>query len=254
MRYLQASPEFAMKRLLISGLGSIYQITRSFRAGEIGAKHNPEFTIVEWYRTGGTLAHLLAEVSDLGICLGNWPPSTVVTYSAAFVRELGFDPLLLTDEELRGMFQRHCPGVIVPANRDDQLNVLLALHVEPNLGKTNPEFLTEYPRSQAALATINIVNPLTANRFEWYFRGIELANGYEELTDQGQLIERMRQANGARQTAGKPAIPEDSFYLRELGHPMPPSCGVAVGWDRLVAMVLGFDTLERVMPFRWENC
>src|SRR6185295_17554856 len=206
--WLQTSPEFAMKRLLVAGtgqLGSIYQITRAFRGGEVGPLHNPEFTMVEWYRIGDNYAagmQLLADLAEEMLGLG--APERL-TYREALLRYAGIDP-----------FEN-----VAAADHDLHLDLLLTQKVESHLGQDRPTILYDYPASQSALARVRDGNPPVAERLELYVRGIELANGYHELLDPAVLRERNRANNELRQTDGKPHLPEESRLLAAMDHGLP---------------------------------
>jgi lysyl-tRNA synthetase class 2 len=237
--WLQTSPEFAMKRLLVAGTGqlnSIYQITRAFRGGEVGPLHNPEFTMVEWYRIGDDYAagmQLLADLAEEMLGLG--APERL-TYREAFVRYAAVDP-----------FQN------LAADHDLNFDLLLTQKVEPHLGKDRPTILYDYPASQSALARIREDSPPVAERFELYVRGIELANGYHELLDPAVLRERNRTNNQLRQADGKPRLPEESRMLAAMDHGLPPCSGCALGFDRLVMAATGAKTIQEVMAFPIER-
>ena len=249
--FLQTSPEFGMKRLLAAGGEAIYQITRAFRAGEAGELHNPEFTIVEWYRRGDELAQgmqLLCELADALLALG---PAEQVSYAEAFLVHVGVDPHTATANDLAAA-ARHW-GVSVSeefaaADRDAWLNLLLTHLVEPHLGQSVPTILYDYPASQSALARLH-GDPPVAARFELYVRGVELANGYHELLDPAIFRERNRVANQHRAADGKPGLPEESRLLAAMEAGLPASTGVALGFDRLVMLAAGASSLAEVLAF-----
>ncbi|MEX0977318.1 MAG: EF-P lysine aminoacylase EpmA [Pirellulales bacterium] len=249
--WLQTSPEFGMKRLLAAGAGAIYQITRAFRAGEAGVLHNPEFTIVEWYRPGDDMAQGMQLLSELSEALLNLGPAEQVSYGEAFRLHAGIDPHSATQPELAELGRRWgievSPGAAL-LDRDGWLNLLLAHLVEPHLGQAVPTILYDYPPTQAALAKVQGDPPL-ARRFELYVRGIELANGYHELVDPKLLRERNQTANRQRTEDGKPALPEQSRLLAAMEHGLGESTGVALGFDRLVMLAAGAASLADVMAF-----
>ncbi|HEY5313543.1 MAG TPA: EF-P lysine aminoacylase EpmA [Pirellulales bacterium] len=250
--FLQTSPEFAMKRLMAAGGQAIYQITRAFRQGESGRLHNPEFTIVEWYRRGDGLAEGMALLSDLCQTLLGRGEAERLTYRAAFQQFAEVDPLADDVATLRGRLQSR--GIAVPASlaaddRDGWLDLLLVELVEPHLGRGRPTILNDYPPSQAALAAIRPQDPPVAERFELYVDGIELANGYHELLDPAVLRERNRQNNLLRQQDGRTALPEDSRLLAAMEHGLPPCSGVALGFDRIVMLAAGASSLADVLAF-----
>jgi lysyl-tRNA synthetase class 2 len=250
--WLQTSPEFAMKRLLAAGAEAIYQITRAFRAGEIGPRHNPEFTIVEWYRRGDGLAEGMQLLSDLAEALLELGAAERLSYAAAFERHAGIDPHRATSRELEALARAKnlaIPKSFAAADRDAWLDLLLTELIEPHLGSGQPTILYDYPASQAALARVRPGDPPLAERFELYVRGVELANGYYELLDPAVLRERNVSANAARVSDGKPALPEESRLLAAMNHGLPACTGVALGFDRVVMLAAGAKTLAEVMPF-----
>ncbi len=250
--WLQTSPEFCMKRLLASGAKAIYQVTKSFRAGERGTLHNPEFTIVEWYRieddmwTGiDLLERLIRDLLDVGKC-------ERLSYAEAFQRHVGLDPLQAESQELAGIARNmglHLPTDLDPDDRDTWLQFLLTECVEPHLGNERPTVLYHYPANQAALARIAADEPRVAERFEIYVQGIELANGYHELTDADELKRRMDAENHQRLKDGKTSLPENNRLIQAMEHGLPDCTGVALGFDRLVMLATGAASIEQVMPF-----
>ncbi len=253
--WLQTSPEFGMKRLLAAGGQALYQITRAFRAGEIGALHNPEFTIVEWYRCGDTMVEGMQLLSDLSEALLLLGPADRISYAAAFEQHAGIDPHRASPDELAAVAKRR--GISLSENlagtdRDGWLNLLLAHLVEPHLGVARPMILYDYPASQAALAQVHD-NPVVARRFELYVRGVELANGYQELIDPAVLRARNRAANADRTADGKPLLPTESRLLAAMDRGLPPSSGVALGFDRLVMLAAGAKSLAEVIAFPIER-
>ena len=234
--WLQTSPEFAMKRLLVTGaeqLQSIYQITRAFRGGEVGSLHNPEFTMVEWYRLGDDYATGMQLLSDLAEEMLSRGTPERLTYREAFQRYAGVDPFAPPSA----------------ADHDLHLDLLLTQKVESHLGQDRPTILYDYPASQSALARIRDGNPPVAERFELYVRGIELANGYHELLDPAVLRERNRVNNQLRQSDGKPVLPEESRLLAAMDHGLPACSGCALGFDRLVMAATGAKSIQEVLAF-----
>lgn len=250
--WLQTSPEFAMKRLLAAGAERIYQVTRAFRGAESGAHHNPEFTMVEWYRVGDSMEAGMALLGDLACELLHSDRASRISYGEAFRRFVKVDPHVTTVSELASAAKSHAvaiPSDLPEDDRDEWLNLLLATLVEPNLGLERPEILYDYPASQAALAQVRNDEPPVAERFELYVRGIELANGYHELLDANVLRERNRKNNRLRQANGKSKLPEDSRLLAAMEHGLPGCVGVALGFDRLVMIAAGASSLSEVMAF-----
>ncbi len=254
-RWLQTSPEFAMKRLLAAGAPSIYQITRAFRGGEVGRLHNPEFTIVEWYGVEDDMRQGMQLLSDLAELLFQQGAAERISYAAAFERWVGIDPHAADGPKLAVVVERQ--GIAVPdslpmEDRDGWLDLLLVECIEPHLGFESPVILYDYPATQAALARLRGDRTPVAERFELYFRGIELANGYHELMDPEELRCRNQQINRLRHTDGKPLLPESSRLLAAMEHGLPPCTGVALGFDRSVMLVCGANELSEVIAFPSE--
>lgn len=252
--YLHTSPEFPMKRLLAAGSGSIYQLCRVFRDGEAGARHNPEFTLLEWYRVGFALPQLMDEVEMLvrSLLAGvrELPIAEHCTYRNLFLRYAGADGLTADVAELRRCLQRH--GQRPPDNlADDDLDawrdLVLTLVIEPQLNGLL--FVSEYPASQAALARVCATEPPVAARFECYLDGIELANGFHELVDASEQRRRFHQENQARARAGRPVVPIDERLLAAMDAGLPDCSGVALGFDRLMMCALGAKRISEVLAF-----
>lgn len=256
--FLQASPELYMKRLLAEGLPAIFQATRSFRRGERGALHNPEFTIVEWYRAGDDMQQGMQLLDELCQRVAGAPPAIRTSYGAAFQTHVGVDPHRATCNELAAAAERlslSVPETLARDDRDEWFNLLLATRVEPQLGAAGPEILYDYPATQSALATTTVRadGVEVAERFELYWRGVELANGYHELTDAGVLRRRLVAVNGARAADGRPALPLPERLLAAMETPgLPPCSGCALGFDRLVMLACGATTIEEVMAY-WQG-
>jgi len=254
--WLQTSPEFAMKRLLAAGGKAIYQVTHAFRRGERGRLHNPEFTIVEWYRTGDSMAEGVELLSRLCQSLLDLPEADRLSYREAFLRFADMDPFEVSIAGLQAVAGQR--GLAVPegSDREDRggwLDLLLVECVEPHLGFKRPTILYDYPASQAALARIRREEPPVAERFELYVDGIELANGYHELVDAEELRRRNRQVNARRRADGHRVLPEESRLLAAMDAGLPASTGVALGWDRLVMIAAGATRIDQVMPFPVER-
>jgi len=253
--YLQTSPEFAMKRLMAAGGKAIYQVTRAFRNGEAGRLHNPEFTIVEWYRAGDDMQAGMQLLSELAAALLNRPPAELLSYRDAFQRHAGIDPRTRSAAELSAAAQLHAisvpPGLSL-RDRDAWLDLLLIELVEPHLGHERPTILFDYPASQAALARVRPEDPAIAERFELYVQGIELANGYHELLSADVLRRRNSENNARRISDGKPPLPEDSRLLAAMEAGLPDCAGVALGFDRVVMLAAGASSIGEVMAFPIE--
>lgn len=253
--YLQSSPEFAMKRLLSAGSGPIYQICKAFRQGERGSLHNPEFTILEWYRPGYDIYSLMAEIEALLLGLfateRQLESTQIISYQEAFQNTLAIDPLRASVEELSACARQH--GVEVHGlhdeGRDAWLDVLMSHCIQPHLGPNRLTFVSEYPVSQAALARINPRNHKTAMRFELFIDGVELANGFQELTDAQEQRRRFQQelAHKAHQNQAQPPI--DEYLLQALEQGMPECAGVALGLDRIIMLLAQATTLSEIMAF-----
>jgi len=251
-RWLQTSPEFGMKRLLAAGARAIYQVTRAFRAAEQGPLHNLEFTLVEWYRAGDDMAAGTALLSELGEAMLGRGPAEQLSYREAFGRHVGLDPHTAETGELVAAVR--ASGIAAPESlpaddRDGWLDLLLVHQVQPHLGHRRPLILHDYPPGQAALARIRAQDPPVAERFELYVSGIELANGYHELLDADELRMRNARANALRRSDGRPALPEESRLLAAMEAGLPACTGVALGFDRLVMVATGAESLAGVMAF-----
>lgn len=252
--YLHTSPEFPMKRLLAAGSGDIYQLCRVFRDGEAGARHNPEFTLLEWYRVGFELPQLIAEVECLlrSVLAGirELPAAQHFTYRDLFLQFAEVDGLCATARELSACLQLHghCPPAGVNIEDVDAWRDLVLTHIiEPQL--TGLLFVSGYPASQAALARIIAVIPPVAARFECYLDGVELANGFYELTAAAEQRERFEQENATRSANGRAALPLDERLLSALASGLPECSGVALGFDRLLLSVTGVAQIAEVLAF-----
>jgi lysyl-tRNA synthetase class 2 len=254
--WLQTSPEFAMKRLLASGGEAIYQTAHAFRRHESGALHNPEFTLVEWYRRGDSMFDGMHLLSELCQELLGTAPAAALTYQAAFERHVGVDPHTAARGDLIAAARRHgltVPESLAPDDRDSWLDLLLVSLVEPHLGRETPVILHDYPPSQAALAIVRDGIPPVAERFELYVRGIELANGYHELLDPATLRARNEASNAARAADGKELLPTESRLLAAMDHGLPSATGVALGFDRLVMLALDALSIADVIAFPFDR-
>ena len=246
--WLQTSPEFAMKRLLAAGATAIYQITKAFRGGgEIGSRHNPEFTILEWYRVGDDYSAGMRLLSNFAESLLGLGPAQGLTYREAFQRYIGFDPFQA------GATVPIPPGPLRDADRELVLDYYLTAHIEPCLGQDRPTILHDYPAGQSALARVRPGDPPVAERFELYVQGVELANGYHELLDPAVLRERNRENNTLRFADNKYVLPEESRLLAAMESGLPACCGCALGFDRLVMVATGAKSIQEVMAFPIER-
>jgi len=254
-RYLHTSPEFAMKRLLAAGSGSIYQVCKVFRQGEAGRHHNPEFSMLEWYRLGFDHHQLMDEVESLlRELLDGYRTLAAgqrLSYRAAFQQYVGLDPLSASVAELQAAVKQHGIEVIGldETHKDPWLDLLMTHVVEPALPPDGPVFIYDYPASQAALARIRQSEPPVAERFELYLDGMELANGFHELTDAQEQRQRFAADLAARKASGLPGVPADERFLAALEAGLPPCAGVALGIDRLVMLAAGVKSISEVLTF-----
>ena len=274
--FLQTSPEFGMKRLLAAGAQAIFQISKAYRNGEKGRIHNPEFTMIEWYRVAETyhqqmefterlVQAVINETASLMTTQGETPPKHFdhknahfgrVTYDEGFQREAGTSVLNSSASELAALIEGH--EIVIPPgldleDRDALLNLLLAELVSPRLGQCTPEFLYDYPASQAALAQIRNADPPVAERFELFCHGIELCNGYQELTDADELQRRIAEQSQQRASLGRRTLPANSQLLEAMKAGLPECSGVALGFDRLFMLATGATTLREVLAFPFDR-
>ena len=270
--YLQTSPEFAMKRLLAAGADAIFQVAHAFRNGEVGRLHNPEFTMIEWYKVGDTHHDQMDFTERLVRSLSNhvrsnpaMPPTVAdkntfdqdfgrLSYDDAFQRATGVRVLNQPVQTLRSLASAN--AVAIPEglhdDRDGWLNVLLSDLVEPTLGIERPEFLFDYPASQAALAKTRDSDGV-AERFELYVDGIELCNGYHELTDSDELRRRSCRQSELRSANARRELPLENRLLAAMDVGLPQCSGVALGFDRLLMVLTGAKSLAEVMPFPFDR-
>jgi len=250
--WLQTSPELGMKRLLAAGAEAIFQIARAFRRGELGRLHNPEFTIVEWYRVGDDTHRAIALLSDLCEVLLHRGAAETITYAEAFERHTGENPHVASVQALRQAAARL--DVAVPAgfaedDRDGWLDLLFCECVQPHLGHQRPAIVCDFPASQAALAQLRHDNPPVAERFELFVDGVELANGYYELTSAEEYRCRVSRQNRWRLCDGKSPLPEHSRLLAAMEHGLPSAAGCALGFDRVVMLAADAGSVAEVMAF-----
>ncbi|WP_197527612.1 EF-P lysine aminoacylase GenX [Posidoniimonas polymericola] len=248
--YLQASPEMAMKQLLCRGSGPIFQFAKAFRAEERGPLHSPEFTMLEWYRPGHDMAAGVDLLDELIQATLSPVPCKRTSYRDAIMEHAGCDPFdaAAVQEVAAGLID----GTVNDTDEllDEFLNVLLATRVEPHLGAELPEIVYHYPASQSALAqtAIDDHGHAVAERFELYYRGVELANGYHELTDAAVLRRRLIEANQGRTADGREPLPLPEEMLALMESPgLPPCAGVALGFDRLLMQKVGAESIDEVL-------
>ncbi|MGL5742608.1 MAG: elongation factor P--(R)-beta-lysine ligase [Legionella sp.] len=251
---LQTSPEYHMKRLLAAGSGPIFQLARVFRDDELGRWHNPEFTLLEWYQLGID-HHALMEEMDLFLqAVMHSAPMIKKTYQQAFIEACALDPLTATLDELRKVVAYYDLATVLPAQEEDKdqyLFLLMSCVVEPFLGKEPaPVAVYNFPISQAALAK---VNDGVAERFEVYYLGVELANGFHELTDATAQAKRFAHDQQIRNEKGFPPVEADRYLLHALEHGLPSCSGVALGIDRLLALALKQPEIAKIISFDFSR-
>lgn len=262
--WLQTSPEACMKRLLAAGSGPIYQIAHAFRDAESSHRHNTEFTMLEWYRPGYSLALLMSETAELMEAVLQRP---VVLrchrYRQLFRDHLQLDPFTASLDALQEAAIHHIGAPVKEWERETLLDVLMSHDIEPHLGAAGGnggaaiiDVVTDYPAEQAALARHHIDpedGAIVAGRFEMYWQGIELANGYDELTDAEEQKKRLVADNMQRRTLGHPEVTIDEALIAALAHGMPAGAGVALGLDRLIMLAYGASSLAEVLAFPVER-
>ena len=248
--YLHTSPEFAMKRLLAAGSGAIYQLCKVFRNGEAGRQHNPEFTMLEWYRTGFEHHELMEEVGELlDEVMGHSPtPIIKMTYQEAFIKHAGIDPLETDPAALADCAHQHGLEQVIgmaDASVGDWCDLLVDQVVIPAFGQSRV-FIYDYPVSQAGLAKVSQKDTRVAERFELFINGVEIANGFHELTDAAEQRLRFEKENIQRKKKGLVQLPIDENLISALESGLPDCAGVAVGIDRLLMLIAGEDSISAV--------
>lgn len=249
--HLMTSPEFHMKRLLAAGSGSIYQINKAFRNEENGRYHNPEFTMLEWYRVAFDHHDLMDEMDELLQLILKVAAAERMTYQNAFLSVLHVCPLEGSMHELKkAAATLGLSDIAEPEeDRDTLLQLLFSIGVEPHIGQRVPVFVYDFPASQAALAKINPQDPRVADRFEVYFKGIELANGFHELDNAKEQLARFKEDNRKRLAMGLEEQPIDYHLIAALESGLPECAGVALGIDRLIMLALGEEHIDKVTAF-----
>ena len=272
--YLQTSPEFAMKRLVASGMDAIYQLAPAFRRGDRGTSHNVEFTMLEWYRAGDDYSagrRLLADLVEsvaaafykrTGIAPQAWSRRRAVErpFGEVFLESTGLDPHRCAIDDLRRFADRRqiaCPESYADSDgsttRDDWIDLVFSEAVQPSLGFDAPMILYDYPASQSQLARVGVVDGCeVARRFELFVCGTELANGYDELLDSGVLRDRIAVVSEERRRDGSPELPRESRLLAAMDAGLPPCSGCALGVDRLLCVLIGADRIDDVVAFPIE--
>lgn len=247
--YLQTSPEFAMKRLLAANSGDIFQICKAFRHDEVSKTHNPEFTMLEWYRVGFDHHQLMDEMDALLQTLLNTnKPADRLTYQAVFEKTLAINPHTTSTDELKQCAEQHALSIEGTLTKDEWLDVLFTHLIQDALQDVT--FIYDYPASQAALARIN--NGV-AERFEVFAKGHELANGFHELADANEQRSRFENDLSKRETLGLSPLPIDKNLLAALEQGLPDCAGVALGIDRLIMLMLDLKHIKDVLSFNADN-
>lgn len=256
-RWLRTSPEYPLKRLLAAGIGDCYELGRVFRDGEAGGRHNPEFTMLEWYRTGWDHLRLIDETVALVraalALVGRDAAVEKIAYRDLYRRHLDIDSATASEDQLRstmGDVEIAADGL----TRDDWLDLLMTHRIQPSFAADRIVAVYDYPASQCALARIRASDPPVAERFELYLGPLELANGYYELNDPVEQRNRFQRDLGAREQRGATSPPIDERLLAALGNGGLPDCaGVALGVDRLLMAMLGSGRIDEVVTFAFER-
>ena len=251
--WLSTSPEYHMKRLLAAGSGPIFQIGKVFRNEEAGNRHNPEFTMLEWYRPHFDMYRLINEVDDLLQQILECPPAESMSYQFAFQQYVGLDPLSADLSELVEKAEKHQLIGAENESRDTLLQFLFSTVVEPQIGQEAPVVVYHFPASQAALAQISSEDLRVAERFEFYYKGLELANGFHELSDAREQLRRFQQDNLQREKMGLPVRVIDTRLLAALQAGIPNCSGVALGVDRVLMIAMGTESIKEVISFAIDN-
>jgi len=258
--FLQTSPEYAMKRLLAAGVGDVYQLCKVVRGDERSRVHNPEFTMLEWYRVGFEMAGLIQEVAALLNTFVTRVGGTAralrqVSYREVFQMSLQIDPLEASTKDLAKLAVAHglADHGMTELGRDELLDFLMGAVIGPTAGRGEWLALTHYPASQAALAQLDPADPRVALRFEIYADGIELANGFQELADANEQRARFMADNAVRRAQGLPEMPIDEPLLAALAAGLPACSGVALGFDRAMMVAVGAKRIDEVVSFTIEN-
>jgi lysyl-tRNA synthetase class 2 len=260
--YLNTSPEFAMKRFVAACGEPAYQICKSFRADELGPNHNPEFTLLEWYRPGLGMFELMDEIEQLiARVRHDSAVFTRLSYAQAFNQAAGFDPHSVTATICRRCAERFDIEIPVGMENDADTDVnawldwLLTQHVLPGLKPDGFTFIHDFPRTQSSLAELHRDQQgrTVAARFELYYGELELANGFVELRDADEQQARFEQDNRTRLRNGQALVPVDDYLLAALRHGLPACTGVALGLDRLLMLLCGATDIREVLLFPWDR-
>jgi elongation factor P--(R)-beta-lysine ligase len=249
--YLQTSPEFFMKRLLAAGSGPIFQIAKVFRQEGAGVHHNPEFTLLEWYRPHINYQELMTEVDQLLQDILNSPPAKKTTYQDCFQQYCNIDPFDIGLQNLQCLCKQHHLDHLAQS-RTDCLQLLMSYVIEPQINKDKPLFIYDYPQEQAALAKTRPDTPPIAERFELYYQGLELANGFTELNNSKLQQARFKEDLKQRKSLNKSLPTIDKKFIDCLDD-MPNCAGVAMGIDRLVMIDQKLNHIKDSISFDWES-
>ncbi len=254
--YLQTSPEFAMKRLLAAGCGDIYQICKAFRNAESGRLHNPEFTILEWYRLGFSLQQLMRETAELMQQLLlpaiNLKVLAPVSYRQIFLDVTDLDPLAFDLSQWRNFARRQGVAEAIDLCGEDEalwLDFVFSHQVQPQMLKETLYLVYDYPAVHSSLARIKADDPRVAERFEVFVGGVELGNGFRELTDADEQARRFDQEIRQRNQLGRPVVEKDRRFLAALEQGLPECSGIAIGLDRLLMVLAGKSSIDEVLSF-----
>lgn len=247
--FLHTSPEYLMKRLLCQGMEKIYQISHVFRKGEVGKKHNPEFTMIEWYQVGFSFEDMIEETLLFLKEFIDYPTVCRLSFKELFVSSIQIDPFQTTVEDLKKVAELNGVHMDADLGIDDWLHILFSHVIEPNMDSNILYVVYNFPKTQAALSQ---VVDSTAKRFEMYFQGVELANGYLELQGKDEHIERFTKENATRKGHQKKTYPLDPKFLEAIDH-LPVCSGVSVGFDRLLMLMLQKTHIKDVLPFSFDE-
>ncbi len=256
--FLQTSPEFSMKRLLAAGSGSIFQICKAFRNAEIGRFHNPEFSILEWYRVGFSLDQLMDEVVELIIKVKGNPVTSVqkISYKNIFEQVTGLNPLVFCQQSYAEYAIKNGIEDAVSLCETDHsmwLDFIFSYKIQPSLEEQMLCMVYAYPAIQSSLARINQQNPLVSDRFEVFIKGVEIGNGFFELSDAVEQEQRFDLENKARKTKGLAVIEKDEKFLAALRAGLPDCSGIALGLDRLLMSMADSGSLGDVIAFPFDR-
>ncbi|MES1946362.1 poxB regulator PoxA [Salinisphaera sp. C84B14] len=254
--YLVPSPEHGLKRLLAAGMGPIYQLGPVFRAGEAGRWHNPEFWMLEWYRPEASMADLVAETGALIETVAGVRCMQRCEYRVVFEAVTGLDPIACDTTALADWARQQRLAPVEAAADHDRafwLDLIMSLAVQPTLGEHGPQCVIDFPAEDAVLVATDAERPGVARRFEWFWQGVELANGAQELTDADIARERMQREQRLRREAGAVETALDERLLGAMAAGLPPSAGVALGVDRLLALICGFASIGEALAFDWPR-